>query len=208
MGGVRSLARPTPAPSITAVAGAAAGGGALLLAGKRPMSGQVMGYAPSPIVAPRRQPTVATQPPAPQPSPPAGRPTIREVPPPRGLGRITEPVRDVLAEARGEVETVDPSLRRKAAVAAAKAGLAAAGWARSQLRDFDQTLARETGVTLGRAAHRTYHAGKWTAQQTIKAAKWAAPRAVEAGKKAYNWIKEYKSAKAATTELIGAEFRR
>ncbi|MEB3860638.1 MAG: hypothetical protein GSR84_00275 [Desulfurococcales archaeon] len=136
-------------------------------------------------------------------SPPADRPAIQEVPPPRGLEKLTRPVKDVIAEARGEVETVEPSLKRRAAVAAARAGLKAGGWARSQLRDFDRVLAQETGVTLGRAAGRAYHAGKWTAQQTIKAAKWAAPYAKEYGAKAVNaarvranaWISRVRDAK-------------
>ncbi len=73
----------------------------------------------------------------------------------------------------------EPGLRRRAAVAAAKAGLAAWEAIKRNARDFDRVLAQETGVTLGRAAGRAYHAGKWTAQQTIKAAQWAAPRVKE-----------------------------
>ncbi len=83
----------------------------------------------------------------------------------------------------------EPGLRCRAAVAAAKAGLKAGGWARSQLGDFDRVLAQETGITLGQAARRTYHAGKWTAQQTIKAARTAAPYAKEYGAKAVDWVR-------------------
>lgn len=183
-GGIRGLARAPPTPSISTVAAAAGGG--LILAGKRPMSGQVLGHAPSPVYQPRHQPAT---PPAPPPQP-TSKPQIQEVPPPRGLEKLTRPVRDVLAEARGEAETVEPSPRRKAAVAAAKAGLAAAGWARQQLRDFDHVLSRETGITLGRAAQKTYRAGKWTAQQTIRAAKWAAPRIKEGAARIARYAKE------------------
>ncbi len=201
-GGIRGLARAPPTPTISTVA-AAAGGGALLMAGKRPMSGQVMGYAPSPVYQPR-QPTVATQPPAPQPGPPAGRPAIQEVPPPRGLGRITEPVKDVLAEARGELETVEPTTRRRIAVGAAKAGLALGERLKRTAQEFDQTLSRELGVTPVRATLKTGKYGVYyPVKYTIKAAKWAAPYAKEYGAKAVNaarvrasaWISRVRDAK-------------
>ncbi|MEB3861181.1 MAG: hypothetical protein GSR84_03050 [Desulfurococcales archaeon] len=189
MGGIRSLARAPPTPTISTVA-AAAGGGALLMAGKRPMSGQVVGYAPSPVYQPR-QPTVATQPPVPppQPGPAAGKPTIQEVEPPRGLGRITEPVKDVLAEARGEVETVEPGLRRRAAVGAAKAGLALGERLKRTAQEFDQTLSRELGVTPVRATVRTGKYGVYyPAKYTIKAARWAAPRVRHYAGRTWEWM--------------------